>query len=298
MTQKATEELALSTALVGRKLRSITREVTWRDTTNYAAAVADPNPMYLDDSQPAGLVAPPLFAVALTWPLAVDLPQQWGELMPPEVVARMVHAQEHLIFHRPVRPGDVLTLTGECAALVPIEAGTLLYLHIDARDRDGEPVFTEFSTPLFRGVSCPDGPKGKNNLPHIPPLAESSSALWRVEEPISREASFLYDGCTDIVFPIHTSTSFARTVGLPDIILQGTATLAKAAREIVNREAGGQPARLKELACRFVGMVAPDSEIGIEMTARESADERTLLGFRVTNGRGAAAISHGFAKVE
>jgi hypothetical protein len=48
---------------------------------------------------------------------------------------------------------------------------------------------------------------------------------------------YVYDGCTNIYFPIHTSVGFARMVGLPDIILQGTATLAYAARELADREA-------------------------------------------------------------
>ena len=43
-------------------------------------------------------------------------------------------------------------------------------------------------------------------------------------------------------------------MGLPGIIHQGTATLAYAVRELVNREARGNPALLKALACRFTGM--------------------------------------------
>lgn len=49
-------------------------------------------------------------------------------------------------------------------------------------------------------------------------------------------------------------------MGLPGIIHQGTATLAYAARELVNREARGNPALLKALACRFTGMVRPGSD--------------------------------------
>ena len=37
---------------------------------NYAAALDDANPRYLDDSLPGGLVAPPMFAVAVTWPIS------------------------------------------------------------------------------------------------------------------------------------------------------------------------------------------------------------------------------------
>lgn len=41
---------------------------------NYAAAVGDDNPRCFDDERPAGVVAPPMLAVALTWPLAAGMP--------------------------------------------------------------------------------------------------------------------------------------------------------------------------------------------------------------------------------
>ena len=99
-------------------------------------------------------------------------------------------------------------------------------------------------------------------------------------------APFIYDGCTDIHFPIHTSRKFANDVGLPGIIHQGTATLAYAARELVNREARGNPALLKALACRFTGMVRPGSD-------DRTADSGMLVAFDVLNAEGKKAISDG-----
>jgi acyl dehydratase len=290
-------ELTISHDVVGAKLATVTKEVAWRETTNYAAAVADPNPLYLDDTQPGALLAPPMFVVALTWPVMSNLAEQLGDLLDPRVMPRIVHASEHLVFHRPIKPGDKLTLTGECVALLPTPAGTLLVLRIDGHDQNGEPVFTEFTAPMFRGVSCPEGPTGKANLPMLPQFAPADAPLWEARETICREAPFVYDGCTDIVFAIHTSVGFATAVGLPDIILQGTATLAKAAREVLNREAGGQPARLKELACRFTGLVQPGTDIRVQLTHRETDDEESLLGFQVLNDQNQVAISHGYAKI-
>jgi acyl dehydratase len=45
--------------------------------------------------------------------------------------------------------------------------------------------------------------------------------------------------------------------GLPGIILQGTATLAIALREIIEKEADGNSGRISSLFCRFTGMVLP-----------------------------------------
>ena len=40
----------IDVALAGRELPPVERVVAWRDTTNYAAAVGDANPRYLDDT--------------------------------------------------------------------------------------------------------------------------------------------------------------------------------------------------------------------------------------------------------
>ena len=290
--------MKIETNLVGTELTFIKREVTWRDAMNYAAAVGDGNPRYLDDSLEEGIIAPPLFAVAVTWPLMEKIRTELTEALPAEVLTTMVHATEHLVFHRPIRPGDTLAVGGRVAAVSPTRAGTLMVIRFDGKDRRGDHVFTEYSGAMLRGVDCAQSACGREDTPSLPDWDEPRSHLWESVIPIAREAAHLYDGCTDIVFPIHTSVAFARAVGLPDILLQGTATLATAAREIVDREASGNPERLKEIACRFSGMVIPGTEIRVELTRKKESPEGTLLGFRVVNDRGDVALQKGVALVK
>jgi acyl dehydratase len=106
-------------------------------------------------------------------------------------------------------------------------------------------------------------------------------------------APFIYDGCTGIHFPIHTSVKFARAVGLPDIIHQGTATLALAVREVINREVGGDPRTVRSIAGRFTGMVISGSEIRIQLAGRETGRGGDHLFFHVLNQEGKKAISEG-----
>ena len=288
--------MKLDSSLVGQRLKGLTREITWRETTNYAAAVGDANPRYLDDSLPGGIVAPPPFAVALTWPLMADIQQQLGGRLPAEVIPAMVHANEHLVFHRPVRPGDALAIGGEVAAVLPTGAGTLVTLKLTAESA-GRPVFTEWAGAMFRGIECADAGRAIEGLPSVPDPGETGGPLWEAEIPIERQAPFVYDGCTDIVFPIHTSVAFARGVGLPDIILQGTATLALASREIVDREAGGDPGALGEIACRFTGTVIPGTSIRVQLLGRKESPDGTLLAFRVLNAEDQPALRFGYARL-
>ena len=234
-------------------------------------------------------MAPPLFAVTLTWPLLSAV----QTLLPPSVLPTLVHAGEHLVLHRPVRPDDRLRLTGRVIAVLPKSAGTLLVLRADAVDQHGAPIFTEFSSSFLRGVECNGEGRGASDLPAAPAWREPPSVLWDAPLAIARELPFIYDAATNIVFAIHTSRSFARAVGLPDLILQGTATLALAARELVNREAGGEPERLREIAGRFTGFVIPGATIRVQLTRRDGA----ARGFQVLDEAGRAVLSDGFAKV-
>ncbi len=106
---------------------------------------------------------------------------------------------------------------------------------------------------------------------------------------------FIYDGCTNIVFPIHTSKKIAHQVGLPEIILQGTATLALTVRELISREAESRPWRLKEIYCRFSGMVLPGSDITLQVYEASPQSGRSY--FDVLNQKGEKVLSHGYAQI-
>ena len=288
--------MELHSDLVGTPLKPYRREVTWRETMNYAAAVGDDNPRYLDDERDQGIVAPPLFSVAVTWPI---LERIWEYMdhdrFPPELLLTQVHHTEHLVFHRPIRPGDHLTVQGKIVAVLPHRAGTRVVIGFEALDREGQRVFTEHTGALMRGVSCIGGGQGQEALPAIPSGPEADRPLWETTLPIDPLRPFLYDGCTNIYFPIHTSKSFARQVGLPGIVLQGTATLALAAREILDREVGRDPRRLQAFSGRFSGLVLPGTSIRVRLVGKNPRPAGTDLHFVVDNAEGQSAISKGYA---
>ncbi|MBW2081849.1 MAG: MaoC family dehydratase N-terminal domain-containing protein, partial [Deltaproteobacteria bacterium] len=61
--------MEIDPSLAGTPLKDFVTDISWRKTTNYAAAVQDHNPVYFDDERPGGLIAPPMFSVAVTWPI-------------------------------------------------------------------------------------------------------------------------------------------------------------------------------------------------------------------------------------
>lgn len=285
--------MELDTRFAGARLQAYQTEVNWRRATNYAAAIGERNPCYFDDRRPDGLIAPPMLAVALTWPLSSNL-EEYLEIddFPAEVLMTQVHYTERLDFYRPLQPGDRLTINGRLAGILPHRAGTHAIMRYEAIDQRSRPVFTEHSGVMLRGVTCHGQPVALD-LPEDPMGKWSDGPLWRQEIQIDPALPYVYDGCSDIVFAIHTSPAFATTVGLPGNILQGTCTLALAVREIVQREATGAPECLKTISCRFSDMVLPDSTISVNLRSRE----RNHLYFEVTNHEGKKAISKGYARL-
>lgn len=286
--------MEISSRFVGAPLKPMEAQVTWRQTTNYAAATGDANHRYLDDERSEGIVAPPMFCVAVTWPISERI---WEYIeapdFPTQILTTQVHYTEHLQVHRLVRPDDRLGIRGRVAAILPHKSGTLMVLRYDACDQAGKIVFTEHIGAMMRGVRCTDTGAGAELLPIVPSPVLPCPPLWEATIPIARTAPFIYDGCTNIHFPIHTSVKFAREVGLPDIIYQGTATLALGVREMVDREAAGDPGRVKSIACRFTGMVIPDSEIRVQHVGRQFEGDQLHLFFTILNADGKNAVSNG-----
>ena len=129
--------MELDPQFAGARMRPYQTDVDWRRTTNYAAATGDDNRLYFDDRRPEGLIAPPMLAVALTWPISSNI----GDYLdlkdfPGEILMTQVHYTERLDFHRLVRPGDRLTINGTIAGILPHRSGTHCYMRYEAFDRE------------------------------------------------------------------------------------------------------------------------------------------------------------------
>ncbi|MCB9502585.1 MAG: MaoC family dehydratase N-terminal domain-containing protein [Deferribacteres bacterium] len=290
--------MEISSKFVGTQLKEYKKIVNWHETMNYAAAVNDTNPHYFDDERETGIIAPPMFATAATWPILQNFHKYIKVSdFPFEVLNQQVHYREYLQFHNPVKPGDELRINGTIAAILPRKAGTHIIIKFEATNQTGRHLFTEYIGGMLRGVICADNGEGEDALPKIPSPPEELTNVWEQKIKIEPLLPFIYDACSNIVFPIHTSQKFAHAVGLPGIILQGTATLALAVREIVNRHADGNPLKLQSLSCNFSGMVFPDSEIRVQLLSiNKEANEQHLF-FHVLDENGHIVIKNGYASI-
>jgi acyl dehydratase len=291
--------MKLTSNFVGTTLKEYQCVVNARQIMNYAAAIGDANPIYFNDERPEGIIAPPLLPVALTWPILENITDYLETRdFPQEVLFTQVHYSEHLSIHRPITPGIHLKIKGTITAILPHRAGTNVIIRFDAHDEGGNHYFTEDIGAMMRGVECADAGKGGESVPSVPQHEKESAVLWESLIPIDPLAPFIYDGCTNIYFPIHTSVKFAHQVGLPGIIHQGTATLAVAVHNILSRETGGDPHRLAAVYCRFSGMVLPGSAIRVHLTGKNRESGGTDLFFDVLNAEEKLAISNGYIRLK
>jgi acyl dehydratase len=74
--------------------------------------------------------------------------------------------------------------------------------------------------------------------------------------------------------PIHVDPEFAKSVGLPGVILHGLWTMAQVAR--AHTEAAGDPRALRRLEVQFRGMGFPEQEITVTSSVTEADDGRIV----------------------
>lgn len=170
--------MEIGSDIVGIKLKEYTTVITWRQTTNYAASVGDMNPRYFDDLREGGIIARPMFAVALFWPVQQNILDYMEMPYPPEVFRTMVHYTEYIEFFRPIRPGGRLCARGEVAAVIPQRSGTRIVFKFPVTDTAGKPFHTEYISAMLRGVGCRDSGRGAGSIPVPPKPGPGEDPAW------------------------------------------------------------------------------------------------------------------------
>ncbi|MGH8527951.1 MAG: MaoC/PaaZ C-terminal domain-containing protein, partial [Gammaproteobacteria bacterium] len=127
--------------------------------------------------------------------------------------------------------------------------------------------------------------------------ARKSDAVARVAICVAADQTHRYADASGDRSPIHLDADFARTVGLPGIIVHGMCTMAMTGRAVVEHVCAGNPAGLKRLAVRFSHPVLPGQEITTHIWAAGGRDGRAVYAFETLNPAKKAVIRDGLAEV-
>lgn len=284
--------MPLPTSLVGVASPVIEHTVDNRWLMAYAAGIEDANPRYLDTTRP--LACHPVFPVCLEWP-AILASRERGSSggLTSEEAARGVHAGHDLVIHRLPAADERVTTQATTVSVAPSSAGAVQLLRLDTHSDGGELLCQTWQTSIFRGVAVDGDAPAIEQRPDRPsPEGESIDSV--ITRSVPTQAAHVYTECARIWNPIHTDRAVAQTAGLADIILHGTATLAYALTEIVNRFAAAEPRRVQRLGGDFRAQVFMPSTIGVRMHDRTNDNGEGLVTFSVATADGEDAIRNGY----
>ncbi len=255
----------------------------------YAAAIKDHHPRHA-----GGEVAPPIFACVpigeLIWPAVHGL-------IPPEDRRWGVHGAQDIFFYRPIIPGLVLHTKAAPIGVHPRRLGTEVVIKSVTRDGRGELVVESYLTLLIRrpanvhsvGEEAPD---------HVVSVrAKAAGPVAAVSDMIDWDQTFRYAEASGDHNQIHLDPEFARSVGLPGIIVQGMCTMAFASRAVIATACGDDPVRLRRLAARFARPVLPGQAITTRIWDADVRNGVHVSGFDVINSDRKAVIRDGLAEV-
>jgi len=219
----------------------------------YAAATNDPIPAHAK-----GEVAPPVFAVVPIWEA---MGGAVGLVTPAEAMPFVVHGEQDMHFHQPIVPGMVLRSRAAPIGVHVKSSGTTVVTHMETRDAGGDLVNEQYSVTFFRGISEGDSAGEAAPAHRFPEDVRSAEPVAVVAQTFDEDQTFRYSKASGDTVPIHLDDEFAKSVGLPGIIIHGLCTMAVTSWAAVENLAAGDTARLRRLAVRFSKPVLPGQEI-------------------------------------
>ncbi|WP_026575793.1 MaoC family dehydratase N-terminal domain-containing protein [Bacillus sp. UNC438CL73TsuS30] len=127
--------MELDSSIIGLMGPEFTFEVEKRHIRQFAQAIGDPNPLYVDEEYAAltpylEIIAPP------TFPIAIGAEGEGIDLgLDPK---RMLHGEQEFIYNRPIRSGDRLVCQMKVTDLYEREgkSGKMQFLVLDTEMKD------------------------------------------------------------------------------------------------------------------------------------------------------------------
>jgi acyl dehydratase len=279
---------------IGRWTGETTFAVDAAQIRAYASATNDEHALHT-----AGVVAPPLFACV---PIANHIPMALDGLIEEEDRQRGLHSEQDMIFHDSIAPEMALRTQAAVIGVHPRLSGTAVIIKTETRHPDGALVNEQYATLFFRrrmhgrgtGEHAPD----HRTPPDARTAARSSGQMLTAAQAVDQDQTFRYAEASLDRNPIHLDAEFARSVGLPGIIVHGMCTLAFTSRAVIRTVCGDDPHRLRRLAVRFARPVFPGQTITTHIWPAGAREGRGVHGFETLNPDGKAVIQDGLAEVD
>lgn len=258
-------------------------------TIAYAKATNDPIKQHLD-----GVYAPPVFAVV---PATQLMANATLSVVPDELMMRILHGEHDFRFHRPIEPGETLSVRAKPVGVEGKSSGVVVTTQMETRSvTHGDLVNEQYFIGFFRGGQF-NGRQGVNSPEHtFDEALRSREPDFTVAQSFDEDQTFRYAEPAGDPMPIHLDDEFARQMGLPGIIIHGLCTIAFNSHALISSISPEEPARLKRLAVRLSSPALPKQTITTSVWSSGASHGRDTYAFETETDAGKHVIKDGLAE--
>jgi acyl dehydratase len=175
-------------------------------------------------------------------------------------LARLLHAGQHLVVHRPITPHGRATRRTRLVQVWDKGRSAVLVFESTVTSETGDPLWTSGMQVWARGeggFGGEPGPAAVGNRPGRDPdvvldvgTTPDQARLYRLNGDLN---------------PMHVDPEFAARAGFEGPILHGLATYGIVGKAVVDRLLDGDPARLVGYDVRFAGTLFPGETLRVEL---------------------------------
>jgi acyl dehydratase len=263
-------------------------EVTAERIAEYAAATNDPIAAHRNRD-----IAPPVFAIV---PVFQALLVPAVDVMPVELIPRIVHGEQDFHFHRPIYPGDKLVSRAKMIGYEGLEKGTRSAILLECRTEEGELVNEQYVTTFVRGFDAGKAVGELSPSHKFDDVLHEQAPLAKAHAHVDLDQTFRYSPASGDPMPIHLDAQIARSAGLPGIIAHGLCTMAMTSWGVLNEVGGSDTERLKRFAVRFAKMVLPGDDLQTWIWNAGTTNGITSYAFETARGED-FVITDGLAEI-
>lgn len=282
--------MGLDRNFIGKQFGPHRHTVTQGEIDAYARATGGgENPAY------GGGTAPPSFPVVYELPL---LEKIWGDPglnggveQAKKNVLMLVHGDQRMEFHRPLRAGDEALFTAHIDGIEDKGSGEVLALRTESAV-NGELVCKSNWGLFIRGIGSGRKPGG-GKKPSPKPAEESvPETVFKSVVEIPADITPRYADASNDHNPIHLDPDVAKSAGLKGVVVHGLCTMSTVMQSLIDGHLGGAPERLKNLSVRFSAPVYPGDTLTVE--CRDAG--KGAVSFEVAGAGGVKVIKGGRAE--
>ena len=208
----------------------------------------------------------PLFYTKISWKIIENLNDFLKNRIDDRILKTIVHQSEYIIFHSELKLPAKLNVQSKIWSIKAHKNGTKMLIRFDYYS-DNELIATEYSGGLLFGVKYIGKSESLGEILKTVKLNES--IIWQKTIDIDKLLPYKYAEKAEIDAPIHTNPKFAKAIGLPDIILQGTCTFAKAINLLIHEKLIENYGIIQSVSAKFTGMLVPPNKITVRLLKQE-----------------------------